>query len=47
MGAGGCLFDEIGNLVEPTERQCMDALAGPQRGRMPERCGTNGPAIEE
>jgi hypothetical protein len=33
MGEGGCMFDEIGNLVEPTERQCMDALAGPQRGR--------------
>jgi hypothetical protein len=32
MGEGGCLFDEIGNLVEPTERPYMDVPAGPQRG---------------
>ena len=38
-GEGGCLFDEIGNLVEPTERPHMDVRAGPQRGRMPERSG--------
>src|ERR1700730_2480668 len=31
-GEVGCLFDEIQNLVEPTERQGMDGLAGPQRG---------------
>jgi hypothetical protein len=29
----GCLFDEIQNLVEPTERREMDGSAGPQRGR--------------
>jgi hypothetical protein len=31
-GEVGCLFDEIGNLVEPTERPDMDVPAGPQRG---------------
>jgi hypothetical protein len=35
----GCLFDEIQDLVEPTERRTMDSPAGPQRGRMPERRG--------
>lgn len=35
----GCLFDEISNLVEPTERLHMDVQAGPQRGRRPERRG--------
>jgi len=30
-GEAGCLFDEIGNLVEPTERLPMDVQAGPQR----------------
>jgi hypothetical protein len=38
-GEGGCLFDEIQDLVEPTERLHMDVRAGPQRGRMPERRG--------
>jgi len=38
-GEVGCLFDEIQNLVEPTERLHMDVQAGPQRGRMPERRG--------
>ncbi len=38
-GEVGCLFDEIRNLVEPTERLHMDVQAGPQRGRMPKRCG--------
>jgi hypothetical protein len=28
MGKGGCLFDEIGNLVEPTERRYRDVPAG-------------------
>jgi hypothetical protein len=32
MGEVGCLFDEMGNLVEPTERRYMDVPAGPQRG---------------
>jgi len=32
MGEVGCLFDEIGNLVDPTERRYMDVPAGPQRG---------------
>jgi hypothetical protein len=31
MGEDGCLFDEMGNLVEPTERRYMDVPAGPQR----------------
>jgi hypothetical protein len=38
-GEVGCLFDEIQNLVEPTERLHTDVQAGPQRGRMPERRG--------
>jgi hypothetical protein len=38
-GEGGCLFDEIQNLVEPTERLHTDVQAGPQRGRTPERRG--------
>jgi hypothetical protein len=38
-GEGGCFFDEIQDLFEPTERRDMDASAGPQRGRMPERRG--------
>jgi integrase len=38
-GEGGCIFDEIGNLVEPTERRDKDGSAGPQRGRTPERSG--------
>jgi hypothetical protein len=38
-GEGGCLFDEIQDLVEPTERLHMEVQAGPQRGRMPERRG--------
>ena len=33
MGEVGCLFDEIGNLVEPTERRHKEVPAGPQRGR--------------
>jgi hypothetical protein len=32
-GEGGCLFDEIHNLVEPTERRYKNVSAGPQRGR--------------
>jgi hypothetical protein len=40
-GEVGCVFDEIGNLVEPNERPDMDVRGGPQRGRMPERRGTN------
>ncbi len=36
-GEVGCLFDEIQDLVGPTERRTMDGLAGPQRGRTPER----------
>ena len=28
MGEGGCLFDEISNLVEPTERRYRDVPAG-------------------
>jgi hypothetical protein len=43
-GEVGCLFDEIQNLVEPTERPHTDVRAGPQRGRMPERRGPNSPA---
>jgi len=31
MGKVGCIFDEIGNLVESTERRYRDVLAGPQR----------------
>lgn len=31
QGEGGCLFDETGSLVEPTERRYMDVSAGPQR----------------
>jgi hypothetical protein len=31
---GGCLFDEIQNLVEPIERRYMSVSAGPQRGRV-------------
>jgi hypothetical protein len=27
-GEGGCLFDEISNLVEPTERLPRDGQAG-------------------
>jgi hypothetical protein len=27
-GEGGCVFDEIGNLVEPTERPHVDVRAG-------------------
>jgi hypothetical protein len=38
-GEVGCLFDEIQNLVEPTERRTIDSPAGPQRDRMPERLG--------
>jgi hypothetical protein len=30
-GEVGCLFDEIGNLVEPTERPHKDVRTGPQR----------------
>lgn len=30
-------FDEIQDLVEPTERPHMDVRAGPQRDKMPER----------
>jgi hypothetical protein len=47
-GEVGCLFDEIHNLVEPTERLHTDVQAGPQRGRMPERRGrsrTFGPPL--
>src|ERR1700722_11695714 len=33
-GMVGCLFDEIQNLVEPTERLHTDVPAGPQRGRV-------------
>jgi hypothetical protein len=33
MGEVGCLFDEIGNLVEPTERRHKEVPAGPQRSR--------------
>jgi hypothetical protein len=47
MGEGGCLFDEIGKLVEPTERPHTDVRAGPQRGRTPKRRGTNSPANGE
>jgi hypothetical protein len=32
-GEGGCLFDEIQYLLEPTERLHMDVQAGPQLGR--------------
>ena len=35
----GCLSDEIQNLLGPTERLHTDVQSGPQRGRMPERCG--------
>jgi hypothetical protein len=28
MGEGGCLFDEISNLVEPTERRHTEVPAG-------------------
>jgi hypothetical protein len=28
VGHAGCLFDEIGNLVEPAERRHMDVPAG-------------------
>jgi len=28
VGEGGCLFDEMSNLVEPTERLAMDGRAG-------------------
>jgi hypothetical protein len=38
-GEVGCFFDDIGNLVEPTERPHKDVRTGPQRGRMPERRG--------
>jgi hypothetical protein len=38
-GEGGCLFDEIQNLVEPAERPHTEVRFGPQRGRMPERRG--------
>jgi hypothetical protein len=38
-GEGGWVFDEIQNLVEPTERLHRDVQPGPQRGRMPERRG--------
>ena len=31
MGEVGCIFDEMSNLVEPTERRYMDVPAGPQR----------------
>jgi hypothetical protein len=44
MGEGGCIFDEIGNLVEPTERLHMDVQAGPQRSRMRRVSGANSPA---
>ena len=27
-GEGGCRFDEIDNLVEPTERQAIDGRSG-------------------
>jgi hypothetical protein len=30
-GEGGCLFDEIGNLVDPTERLHMDGQDEPKR----------------
>ena len=30
QGEGGCVFDEIQNLVEPTERRHRDVRAGPQ-----------------
>jgi hypothetical protein len=30
-GEVGCLFDEIRDLVEPTERRDMDGSTGPQR----------------
>jgi hypothetical protein len=46
-GEGGRIFDEIGNLVEPTERPHMEIRAGPQRGRMPKRRGANSSTIGE
>ena len=38
-GEGGCLFDEIRDLVAPTERLHMDVQAGPQRRHEPKRSG--------
>jgi hypothetical protein len=38
-GEVGWLFDEVQNLVEPTERLHTDVEAGAQRGRTPERRG--------
>jgi hypothetical protein len=38
---GGCLFDEISNLVEPTERSAMDGVVLPERPghrSIPDRC---------
>jgi hypothetical protein len=43
-GKGGCLFDEIQNLVEPTERRDMDVAAGLiSHGR---RCGKEAPSVK-
>jgi len=38
-GEGGYLFDEMQDLVEPTERLHMDVQARPQRSRDAERRG--------
>jgi hypothetical protein len=38
----GCLFDEINDLVETTERLHIDVQAGPQMEREAKLCGANG-----
>jgi hypothetical protein len=43
-GKGGCLFDEIQSLVEPTERRDMDVAAGLiSHGR---RCGKGARSVK-
>jgi hypothetical protein len=40
------LSQQRAGRVARDERQCMGGLAGPQRGRMPERCGAGNRSIE-